>query len=500
MPQQKTMVSVPELMLEIAPDAAEALRASDLLPGEPAVLPVRATYFDTPDRDLATAGFTLSLTEGEGEGEGESEGETARVQTVRATGSTADLFVLPEWRQPVAGDRPVLDERTPLCTLPPAKIAEIGPLFGLRLRRQLWTLSWQGADIELALDRGEVTAADRRSARCELRLALRDGAPAALYALARRLDEIAPLRLGVLTEADHGFRLLGPVLHMHKAAPVALHRDMVAAEGFRAIGAACLRQFRLNEPLVDPANPEAVHQARVALRRLRSAFAIFRPMLQDETGPRLNRETRWLAGVLGEARDLDVLRMRCRPEALRARLEPARMAAYDQARGMLESRRARLLMLDLAEYLAIGPWTMQPSGAEIRGLPLREYASAALDRLRRKVKKDGIGLADVDDETRHELRKDAKKLRYAAEFFAPLYAEKRRRRRAARFLAALEALQDRMGALNDLAAAPALVERLGLAGDPAAAAILGTDRDKRNLIEAAAEAHEAFVDAKRFWR
>src|SRR5690606_26659461 len=114
--------------------------------------------------------------------------------------------------------------------------------------------------------------------------------------------------------------------------------------------------------------------------------------------------------------------------------EPARMAAYDQARGMLESRRARLLMLDLAEYLAIGPWTMQPSGAEIRGLPLREYAPAALDRLRRKVKKDGIGLADVDDETRHELRKDAKKLRYAAEFFAPLYAEKRRRRRAARFL------------------------------------------------------------------
>lgn len=496
MPQQKTMVSVPELMLEIAPEAAEALRASDLLPGEPAVLPLHATYFDTPDRDLAAAGFTLSLAEGEGEGED----ETGRIQIVRATGSTADLFVLPEWRQPVAGDRPVLDERTPLCALLGPKVADIGPLFDLRLQRQLWSLSWQGADIELALDRGEVTAADRRSARCELRLALREGAPTALYALARRLDEIAPLRLGVLSEADHGFRLLGPVLRMHKAAPTALHRDMAAAEGFRQIGAACLRQFRLNEPLVDPGNPEAVHQARVALRRLRSALSIFKPMLQDETAARLNGESRWLAGVLGEARDLDVLRLRCRPDALRARLEPARMAAYAQARTALGSRRARLLMLDLGEYLAIGPWTTQPSAAEIRDLPLREFASAALDRLRRKVKKDGIGLADVDDETRHELRKDAKKLRYAAEFFAPLYAEKRRRRRAARFLAALEALQDRMGALNDLAAAPALVERLGLAGDPAAAALLGTDRDKRALVEAAAEAHEALVDAKRFWR
>ncbi|KRW93677.1 CHAD domain-containing protein [Paracoccus sp. MKU1] len=492
MPQQKTLVSAPELPLDIAPEAAGMLRGSDLLPGEPKALPVHATYFDTPARDLAAAGFTLSLTEGEDEGE--------RIQTISATGPTADLFVLPEWRQAVAGDRPVLDDRTPVPALLGAKIAEIGPLFGLNVRRQVWSLSWQGAAIDLVLDQGEVAAADRRAARCEIRLLLRDGPPATLYALARRLDEIVPLRLGILTEAKHGFRLLGPLLHMHKAAPVALRRDMTAAEGFRLIGAACLRQFRLNEPLIDPGNPEAVHQARVALRRLRSAFAIFKPMLQDDLADRLKQESRWLAGMLGEARDLDVLRLRCRSDALRARLEPTRMAAYAQSRTALASRRARLLMLDLAEYLAIGPWTTLPSGAEIRDLPLREFAAGALDRFRRKVKKDGIDLADLDDEARHTLRKDAKKLRYAAEFFAPLFTEKRRKRRAARFLAALEALQDRMGALNDLATAPALIARLGLADDPEAAALPGTDRDKRAEIDAAAEAHDAFVDAKRFWR
>ncbi|WP_287885960.1 CYTH and CHAD domain-containing protein [Paracoccus sp. (in: a-proteobacteria)] len=494
MPQQETIVSAPELTLDITPEAAEILRASDLLSGQPRTMPVHATYFDTPAQDLAAAGFTLSLTE--------TGGETGdqRLQTVKATGSTADLFLLPEWRQTVTGDRPVLDDHTPVPALLGARIADIGPLFELRVMRHVWTLPGQGAGIELALDQGEVTAADRRAMRCAIRLALRDGPPAALYALARRLDEIAPLRLAAQTEAEHGFRLLGPVLHMHKAAPVALRRDMVAADGFRLIGSACLRQFRLNEPLIGPGNPEAVHQARVALRRLRSAFAICKPMLQDEKAGQLNRETRWLAGMLGEARDLDVLRMRCRSEALRARLEPARMAAYAQAQAALESRRARLLMLDLGEYLAIGPWTALPSAAEIRDLPLREFAAAALDRFRRKVKKDGIDLADLGDEARHELRKDAKKLRYAAEFFAPLFAEKRRRRRAARFLAALEALQDRMGALNDLVSAPELVERLGLAGNPQAAALLGTKRDKRAQIEAAAEAHDAFVDAKRFWR
>ncbi len=490
MPQQKTMVSAPELTLDLTPAAAAMLCATDLLPAGPAAIAVHTTYFDTPVRDLAAAGFTLRL----------SQIGDERIQTVCATGATADLFVLPEWRQTEAAALPVLDDRSPIAALLGARIANIGPQFSIVTTRRTWNLPWQGADMELVLDQGKIMAADRRSTRGEVRLALRDGPPGALYALARRLNEVAPLRLGVLDEAEHGFRLLGPMLHMDKAIPAALHRDMTAVEGFPLIAATCLRQFRLNEPLIDPGNPDAVHQARVALRRLRSAFSIFRPMLPDEVANRLTQEIRWLAGILGQARDLDVLRHRGGSETLSARLEPPRAAAYAQARLVLESHRTRLLMLDLAEYLAIGPWTTLPSGAETRDLPLREFASAALDRLRRKVKKDRIDLADLDDKARHELRKDAKKLRYAAEFFIPLFAERCRKRRAGRFIDALGRLQDRMGLLNDLATAPELVARLGLADDPAARALLGTDRDKRRQIEAAAEAHEVFVDAKRFWR
>jgi len=122
-----------------------------------------------------------------------------------------------------------------------------------------------------------------------------------------------------------------------------------------------------------------------------------------------------------------------------------------------------------------------------------------LDRVRRKVKKDGRKLATAHDEARHTVRKDAKKLRYASEFFATLFDDKRARRRHKRFLSALESLQDDLGALNDLASAPDELRKLGLEADVDARALLGDGR-KKALLCAAAEAHDDLCDAKRFWR
>jgi len=285
-----------------------------------------------------------------------------------------------------------------------------------------------------------------------------------------------------------------------KADPIALSADMTAAAAFHRIAGTCLRQFRLNEVLLDRNNSEALHQARVALRRLRSAFTIHKAMLEDGRFDHLRQEVRWLAGALAEARDLDVLVARSGGEEVRATLEAARVDAYDRAETALASPRARSLMLALSEWLALGEWLMLPSGKEGREQPARDFAAMALDRFRRKVKKGGRDLAEVDDSARHELRKDAKKLRYATEFFTALFERKRQNRRHKTFLDALEALQDHLGALNDLATAPELLARFGLDNDPAAAALLEPGKDRAELIEVVAEAHDTFVDAKRFWR
>jgi inorganic triphosphatase YgiF len=294
--------------------------------------------------------------------------------------------------------------------------------------------------------------------------------------------------------------LLDPIVAAFRAEPVELHRGMTAAQAFQHIVQACLRQFRQNEDLflADHA-PEALHQARIALRRLRSAFSIFNALFDDEVSARLRDSLRWLATGLGEARSIDAMIALAPSGALRHRLEAARPIAYAHVDKLLASARVRRLMLDLTEWSMGGAWLGAADTEDIRGRPVRDFAGDALDRLRRKVKKGRRDLAKGDDQARHQIRKDAKKLRYAAEFFTALFDRKRERRRYKRFIPALEALQDELGALNDLVTAPDILTGLDIADAPGAVALLFPG-SKKKMLAAAGEAHEAFVDARRFWR
>lgn len=477
-----------ELKLDLTPEAADALEAAGVFAGEPEVIVQQAVYFDTPGHDLAEAGLSLRV----------RRSGDKRVQTVKVDGgaASAGMFVRSEWERDIEDDAPIVDDTTPIPALLGEKAAAIRPLFTVENERRLWNVD----GVEIALDRGRAIAGERETPFHEIELELKGGDPAALFALARRTDAAAPVHLGVLSKAERGYRLLGPAPGVAKASPVKLTATMTAASAFQAIVQSCLRHHRLNVPLIlDHQDAAGLHQARVALRRLRSALAIHKPMLGDGRAAALNDELRWLAGELGKARDVDVLLDRADEGALRDRLLAARADAYGTAIAALQSPRARGLMIDIVEWVAAGDWLSSRDGADLRGLPAREFAAKALDRFRRKVKKSGHDLEELDDEARHEVRKAAKKLRYAAEFFGALYGRKRERRRHKRFVAALEHLQDELGALNDLAHAPEVLRSLDLADDPAAQALLGPD-DRTDLLEAAAEAHDALVDAKRFWR
>lgn len=475
-----------ELKLELSPQGADTLEASGLFQGDPEIIAHHAIYFDTPEHDLAKAGLSLRV---------RRNGER-RVQTIKVDGAAAaGLFVRAEWERDVADDNPLLDNATPIPALIGDKTAAVAPLFTVENARRLWNAD----GIEIALDRGCVVAGENRAPVHEIELEQKGGDPAALFALARRIDAVAPVHLGVLSKAARGYRLLGPKPSAVKAGAVKLADSMIAADAFQEIVNACLRHFRLNVPLViEQQDAGALHQARVALRRLRSALSIHKPML-DGRAEAHNADLRWLAGELGKARDLDVLIERAGKGELRKRLLSARKDAYQNAIATLQSDRARGLMIDLAEWVAIGEWRSRREGRDTRKLPARDFAAGALDRFRRKVKKGGRDLEHLDDQARHEVRKAAKKLRYATDFYADLFGRKRERRRHKRFTAALQALQDQLGELNDLATAPRVLASLGLAEDPEAAVLLGA-KDKADLLEAAAEAHDALIDARRFWR
>lgn len=479
-----------ELKLELSRGGADALAASDLLGRARARAEQRSIYFDTPDQALFQSGLSLRI----------RRSGRQRIQTVKSgDAKAAGLFTRPEWEQPVSDDTPVLDDRTPIAKLLQDEVDAIEPAFEIQAERRTWRLDEDGARIELVIDCGEVRALQRVMPLYEVELELKAGTPASLFALARGIDAVAPVRLGVLSKAERGYRLLGPAQSAHKAERVTLDADMTAAEAFQAIAQSCLRHYRLNEAiLLERRGTEALHQARVAIRRLRSGFSIFKAMSTDRQAERLKHGLRNLGLVLGEARNLDVLIAEVEAGTLHDRLTQARDTAYAAVEKTLASVHTRALMLDLAEWLAIGDWLGSPDARELRDRPARLFAEEALGRFRKKVKTHGRHLETLADEARHELRKDAKKLRYAAAFFAPLFDGKAEKRRRRNFVAALEDLQDQLGALNDLVTAPQLLRRYRVAGHPDARRLLAKGR-KPELLDAAAAAHGALLDAKTFW-
>jgi CHAD domain-containing protein len=214
--------------------------------------------------------------------------------------------------------------------------------------------------------------------------------------------------------------------------------------------------------------PEGVHQSRVATRRLRSCLKQFRPVL-DGTGLRaLDAMLRDFARAMGEARDLDVFLMGLgadlaaangpgerRLEALLRAARGRRESAYATLRAMLDGPEFRRLIWSAIRLAALRDW-----GSEVvpeAPTPLRPFATATLAKRWKRLRKRGAEIESLDAEALHELRLEAKRMRYAAELFAPLWPGKASRR----FIKRLSAVQDALGIANDTHVARALVAGLG---------------------------------------
>ncbi|HEX7876123.1 MAG TPA: CHAD domain-containing protein [Sphingobium sp.] len=478
------MVTEIELKLEVTTEAAAFLEASPLLEGTMAKTKLHAQYFDTPGHDLANNGLALRI---------RRSGKKS-IQTVKGEGGpAAGLFDRSEWELPVSDSIPVMDERTPVPALLAGSSAALAPIFDVKVERRTWIVTEGDSSIELVIDRGAVQSGTRTAPICEVELELKAGSADALFVMARKLDAVAPVRLGVLSKSERGHLLLRHAPTSFKAEPVLLHPGLSAGEAFQHIALLCLRQFRLNEMLLgESRNGEALHQARVAIRRLRSALSIFKALLPDARLAHFRGEFKYLAGLLGDARDIDVMLAKAPPGGLRDRLEAARVEAYTHVETALASDRIRWLILDFVQ------WAGSSATAQEAGEPAAAFAAAALRRIRKKVKGHGAGFKRLSDEDRHDFRKLAKKMRYAAEFFGSLFLGKHRQRDQRRFVRKLEKLQDSLGLLNDLVAGEAMLDRLGFASDPDAAALTG-HRNKAKLLVAAAAGYENLLAAPKFW-
>lgn len=459
-----------ELKLALKPDQVEALMQHPLLrvSGARSPTPRRlvSTYFDTAAGLLRQRAMALRV----------RRIGRRRIQTFKVPGNGATgLQHFKEYEADIQGSRPDLDRidsadlhalmhKTPIDT-------QLAPVFVTDFARQRFHLTLKDSEIELAIDRGEIRGGGHAASLSEVELELVSGAPERVYEAALLLHERVPLRLETRTKAERGYALaMGLSAVPVKARRIRLDRSMSVADGFLALAAAGRDHIRANEAAVlVGADPEGLHQFRVGVRRLRALLRLFRGTLSVEPYEHLRAELRWLHKELGPARDWDVFLAEVLPplreqrpddESLSALVsigQKARRHAHERALAAIESARYTSLILRLNLWLMNGTLLADHSGhsgpAEAPFLDLAGEALAGrFKRLRRAMK----AAKDGDLPALHNVRLEAKKMRYAVDFFSSLYKPKHVKPALER----LALVQDALGSLNDARTGDRLLEEL----------------------------------------
>ena len=313
-----------------------------------------SAYFDTGKRTLRKQGLTLRV---------RSEGNRF-IQTVKAVDTTsACLFDRVEWETEIESHK--LDlmaaAQTPVGDVLRGNRASklLVPVFKTVVDRTTWCVKQGVSKIEVALDEGRVSARGLARPIAELELELKCGSESDLFALASSLDGVKDLKIGILSKSERGYALAdGDRQISFKAEPIVLTPDLPVAGAFQIIARACIRHFRLNEPLlIASRSAEPLHQSRVAIRRLRAALSFFHPVVMDQEYTRLKRCLREVSHRFGEARNLDVYiadtkvvsadrsnRFTVKPVG---QVQTKRNRAYERVIGTLGSKRFREFMQDL---------------------------------------------------------------------------------------------------------------------------------------------------------
>lgn len=254
-----------------------------------------------------------------------------------------------------------------------------------------------------------------------------------------------------------------------KAATLALAPKASLSQAIAAVLSGCLDHFEANAAVLQATgDPEAVHQLRVALRRLRAFLGLMKRRIHCPEFVAAATRAKGIANALGAARDWHVFRaaleggprtlLRDEPSlpALLDAVETRRLRALEAARAEIGSPATQAFLLGLRKLVAQRGWVRGAEGAEEKG-SARAFAAKALDRLHRRALKRCEDIDKLSPERRHEARIALKKARYGAEFFESLFSEKSARA----YLSALAQIQEKLGEDNDRATAARLLAEIG---------------------------------------
>jgi CHAD domain-containing protein len=456
---------------------------------------LEARYYDTEDLRLIRSGVTLRRRQGgsdpgwhlklpaAGDSRREIQLPLARAarQVPKELGRLVRAFSRGEALGPVAEIRTVR-QRLVLLDEAGGSLAEVvdDHVSANTMGEQTALSQWREVEVELTGGGwGLLAAADKRLRRSGLRPAGRQAK------LERALASRLPSRDG----------------SREWSGPLSTAADVVLA--YAGTQVAAITAF---DPLVRRDAPDAVHQMRVATRRLRSTLKSFGRVLRAEDCAQLGDELKWLGGVLGTARDAEV--MAGHVQATLDELPPELIMGPVQARVRVhfapveaEARAAVLEALDGDRYLAlldsldallIDP-PLTPEAANPAGEVLPAEVRHTRRRLRRRMGRTRHAPAGPGRDTAlHEARKAAKHARYAAEAVSPAFGKQARR-----FAKRVKKVQSVLGDHHDGVVTRATIRELGVQ-----AHLVGENAFTFGILyeQDACRAEDLEAEARRAWK
>ncbi len=334
----------------------------------------------------------------------------------------------------------------------------LSPLFQLRTSRRTFRLADANGEIgEIALDDTAIPVGEGvpvSLARVEVEV------DAGAVDRARRFVDVLVATAGLSAAGPSKFEAALFATGQHpqprhvETGPTEIRPHMTAGEVAYAVLRKHFGVFVANEPGTRLGEDiEALHDMRVAARRLRAAMAAFRPFLSPSIQG-LREELGRVAAALGEVRDLDVQLERMAEwregfsedeahalDAIEALLEARRAVARRRMLAVLNARRYDRLVARFGAVLRRGPARSFAPGRT----PVLDVSSDLLEKRYRRVRKLGDPITPASPAgDYHLLRIDAKKLRYALEFVGPIYGKA-----AIEFSERVTALQDVLGLHQD---------------------------------------------------
>ena len=476
---------------------------------------LHALYFDTPTRALVKARIALRLRQ---------EGRKW-VQTLKMPGDHPLARI--ELNHPRPG--PSLDltlyEGTPAAQALASLNEPLGVCYETDVKRMLRTVRTRQGQVEIAFDQGSIRAGSIELPISEVEFELVSGRVEAIFTLGQRWQKAFGLIMDARSKSERGDVLstLNQTLDQIKAdtpenidninakaiakfwgprgvQPITLNPQMTVAQALTAVTHECLDQIIRNAATlaeVDTAGimqvggAEHVHQLRVGIRRLRSAWSLFNGLT---TLPpiELREAIKSHFAKLGGSRDIDVLNETILP-VLRAAGQPPLVLTHEEdadqvpAHQVVTSNEFQTWILDMVAHTIAPPKTSSPAEKTIgtptpvvthgsttvqivtsqsaasplvdaskveiekpvKELTLKQALIGKLKKWHKRVLQEGLKFEEIDIEARHELRKRAKRLRYGLQYAESLLPEARLRT----YRKQLANVQDILGEMNDLAVA-----------------------------------------------